>query len=294
MARFRLWIFAAVFCFWIGSICVGCGGSEQSSPKAAKQVVKGKIPPAASKAEPVAAPVAVQTAAKPEPAAVPAPVEPAAAPVAAQTEAKPEPVAAPVAVQTEAKPEPVAVPVAAQTAAKPEPAAKPDASPPGPVATSTAVPAPMKSVPAEDGLLLAATLKPLLSLELVYSYQPEGKIDPFHPVFESGDEEGSEGKDGESKEPEKRTPQSPIEMVDLSQLKLTGVILAPSGNRALVQDATGKGYVIQKGTYVGNREGQVTDILSDRLIVTEKTRDDRGRPVTEAREIKLPKPPGEM
>ncbi len=132
-------------------------------------------------------------------------------------------------------------------------------------------------------------MKDLLTFEKAYSYDPEGKIDPFVAVFETQEPTEMESEKGK---PAKRIPQSPLEMVDLSQLKLTGVILAPSGDRALVQDASGKGYIVHPGTYLGNREGQVSKILQDRLIVTEKDQDNLGRPVTVEREIKLPKPPG--
>jgi type IV pilus assembly protein PilP len=72
------------------------------------------------------------------------------------------------------------------------------------------------------------------------------------------------------------------------------VILAPSGNIAMVEDASGKGYVVKKGTYIGDREGRVTDILPDRLIVTEQGIDDLGKPISEIREIQIPQPPGEI
>jgi Tfp pilus assembly protein PilP len=276
MARFRLWVFAAALCLCTGSILAGCGGSEEAPAPAVKQVVKGKIPPVAQKA----ASAPVQTTAQPQPAA------PVQAPV------KPQP-AAPV--QAAVKPEPPAAVGAATTGSAPVPTLpKESAAAPAAGTALTTAADQVKPGPSEEELALAAGLKKLLSVETEYAYEPEGKTDPFAPVFDSGEPEDLEGNKDKQEEREKRIPQSPIEMVDLTQLKLTGVILAPSGNRALVQDATGKGYVVQKGTYIGNREGQVTEVLSDRLIVSEKTRDDLGRPVTEAREIKLPKPPGEM
>ena len=35
------------------------------------------------------------------------------------------------------------------------------------------------------------------------------------------------------------------------------------GNSAIVEDATGKGYVIRKGTYIGLNSGQVIKIEKD-------------------------------
>jgi type IV pilus assembly protein PilP len=149
--------------------------------------------------------------------------------------------------------------------------------------------------PMEKGLAAAAKLERLLLLDTQFSYDPADKIDPFEPVF--GMDEPKIPVDASGQEApgrKKRVPRSPIEMVDLSQLKLTAVILAPSGNIAMVEDASGKGYVVKKGTYIGDREGRVTDILPDRLIVTEQGIDDLGKPISEIREIQIPKPPGEI
>jgi hypothetical protein len=57
--------------------------------------------------------------------------------------------------------------------------------------------------------------------------------------------------------------------VDLSQLKLVGIIRASSGNRAMVEEASGRGYVIKKGTFIGINCGRVGQILKDRVIVDE-------------------------
>jgi Tfp pilus assembly protein PilP len=40
-----------------------------------------------------------------------------------------------------------------------------------------------------------------------------------------------------------------------------------------VEDATGKGYVVQEGTYVGQHDGIVKKIYQDRIIVEEYRRD---------------------
>ncbi len=285
MVRSRMGIIAAALFLWTGGILLSCGGSEQPPPPSEKQVVTGKIPAVAPKTEPVK----IAPAATPPPAPTVAQTEPPPAPAVAQPAAKPEP--EPVAPADQASIQPAAAGDVSGTAPAP---ASPQVQP-GQVETKApALAAGQESaVQEKSDPLVVASLKRLLSLETDFSYEPENKIDPFAPVFDTGAPEPPPGAET-SEKPEKRVPQSPIEMVDLSQLKLTGIILAPSGNRALVQDATGKGYIIYTGTYIGNREGQVAKILSDRLIVEEKTRDDLGKSVTEARELKLPKPPGEM
>jgi type IV pilus assembly protein PilP len=61
--------------------------------------------------------------------------------------------------------------------------------------------------------------------------------------------------------------------VDLSQLKLVGIIVSPTGNKALVEEPSGKGYVITRGTYVGPNFGRVKRILPDRVVVEEEVED---------------------
>lgn len=119
-------------------------------------------------------------------------------------------------------------------------------------------------------------------------YNPLGKIDPFEPLFKDEPELAP----SESKR-DKRIPRTPLENIDLGQLKLVGVILASSGNRALVQEASGKGYIIKEGTYIGVNSGKVTEIKNDRVIVEEEIEDVVGKPTIRNKELVLPKPPGE-
>lgn len=119
-------------------------------------------------------------------------------------------------------------------------------------------------------------------------YDPTGKIDPFEPLFR---EKPIETKERKLK---KRTPRTPLERIDLSQLKLVGIILASSGNRALVEEASGKGYVIKKGTYIGMNAGKVVDIQKETVTVEEEFEDIYGKISVRQRALKLPKPPGEF
>ncbi|MEJ2098394.1 MAG: pilus assembly protein PilP [Desulfobacterales bacterium] len=120
-------------------------------------------------------------------------------------------------------------------------------------------------------------------------YNPKGKIDPFEPLFKETPEVAVA-----KKERKKRAPRTPLERIDISQLKLVGIILAKSGNRALVEEASGKGYVIKKGTYLGTNAGKVVKIEKDKVIVAEEYEDVLGNVTTKNTEIKLPKPPGEL
>ena len=119
-------------------------------------------------------------------------------------------------------------------------------------------------------------------------YNGKGKIDPFAPLF---NDKPAAVKKGERK---KRMPMTPLERIDISQLKLVGIIMASSGNRALVEESSGKGYVVKKGTYIGVNSGKVVQIIQEKVVVEEEFEDVFGKTQVRKREIKLPKPPGEF
>ena len=112
-------------------------------------------------------------------------------------------------------------------------------------------------------------LKPEPGVAETRLYNPEGKIDPFAPLFR---EEKLVAGDGEAMGMGKAgicIPHTPLQKADLSQLKLVGIICASSGNRAMVEEASGRGYVIERGTFIGINCGRVEQILKDRVIVNE-------------------------
>jgi len=120
-----------------------------------------------------------------------------------------------------------------------------------------------------------------------YSYKVEGKIDPFASIFINGSSVFAD-------QNEKRlVPLTPIEKVDLSQLNLVGIISASSGNKALVEDASGKGFVIKKGARIGINSGRVIKILKNIVVVEEEAESISGKTILVKRELKLQKPPGE-
>jgi len=110
-----------------------------------------------------------------------------------------------------------------------------------------------------------------------YIYDPTGKPDPFKPFI-------LEVK--RSKEEADKTLQ-PLQRYELSQLKLVAIIWNIDNPRALVEDSAGKGYIISKGSFIGNNQGKVADILENEVVVTEKSTDIFGSTKTRAIRIKL-------
>jgi len=104
-----------------------------------------------------------------------------------------------------------------------------------------------------------------------YSYNTEGRSDPFKPFIT----------------PQSLTPNTPdpneiiensqelsgMQLFEPGQLTLVGIIATQSNAMALVEDQSRKGYVLKIGTLIGKR-GVVTQILSDKVQIEEtaKTR----------------------
>ncbi|PQP34785.1 pilus assembly protein PilP, partial [Desulfobacteraceae bacterium SEEP-SAG9] len=63
---------------------------------------------------------------------------------------------------------------------------------------------------------------------------------------------------------------------------------------ALVEEASGKGYIVAKGTYIGLHAGRILEILNDRVIVEEEIEDILGKITIDRKELKIQKPPGEF
>lgn len=107
-----------------------------------------------------------------------------------------------------------------------------------------------------------------MTTETGWKYDPMGKPDPFKPfILARAQEEGI---------PKVvRRQLTPLQKMPLSEIQsgLKAIVWGQLGNKALVEDATGKGYVVQEGTYVGQNDGIVKKIYEDRIIVEEYRRD---------------------
>ena len=123
-------------------------------------------------------------------------------------------------------------------------------------------------------------------------YDPSKRLDPFLPLYRSDQDSASVSQPTKSKR-KKRTPQTPLERISLDQLQLRAIIRASSGNRALVEDSSGKGYIIRIGTYMGLNSGIVNQITPESVIVEEEIENLMGELVLQNTEMKLQKPAGE-
>ncbi len=93
--------------------------------------------------------------------------------------------------------------------------------------------------------------------EQEFRYDPTGKPDPFKSYLK------------QIQLVEDTDALSPLERFDLSQLTVTGIIWATKEARALVEDPTGKGYIVAEGAGIGKNKGRVVRIDDNRVVVKE-------------------------
>ena len=115
-------------------------------------------------------------------------------------------------------------------------------------------------------------------------YDSRGKIDPFKPLIQDKPEESRPVVD----EGPKRIL-TPLEKIELSQIRLVAVIIMKNKRIAMVEEANGKGYEVGIGTYIGKNRGKVSEIKSSSIVIKELVKDYKGRLKEQVQEIKLHK-----
>jgi len=180
------------------------------------------------------------------------------------------PVKAPAGTTAKAAP----IPAAGAPAGIPAKASPPSASVPAGTAAKKAPPQPAGAssvgiaVPASQ-TLPAASAPPASA----YEYNPKGKTDPFAPFVETDPVMKAKKEEEERKRAlaAKGRPISPLQQVDIDQLRLVGIAGDDRRRTAIVEDGIAKKhYPLSVGTYVGTNGGRVASIRSDRVIIEER------------------------
>lgn len=114
-------------------------------------------------------------------------------------------------------------------------------------------------------------------LDLTFSYDEEGKRDPFR----------SYKWDQLALNREMDDARGPLEQFDIAQLALVAVVWNAGAARALVQDPSGMAYVVGQGSKIGKNEGRVVGINDNLLTVKETYVDYRGQETTQDIEMRI-------
>lgn len=104
-----------------------------------------------------------------------------------------------------------------------------------------------------------------------FRYRPLGLVDPFVPFIEPGTtvtETYPEAEKEPSPIPMAGFPLTPLQKMSLGELErgLKAILWGEMGSRALIEDASGKGYIVQEGTPV-TPDGLVERIYKDAVVV---------------------------
>jgi type IV pilus assembly protein PilP len=111
-------------------------------------------------------------------------------------------------------------------------------------------------------------------------YEAKEYINSVKPLYKSKPDASKVVKTRKS-----RIPRTPLERIHLSQLKLVGIVVSADGNKALLESASGKGYVVQEGDYIGTHAGKVVRIQKDKIVIEEQVEDVMG--IQKMRQIEL-------
>lgn len=94
-----------------------------------------------------------------------------------------------------------------------------------------------------------------------YVYNSEGRPDPFKPFILETRRIQDEAA---------ITSLNPLQRYDISQLKLVGIIWQLNTPTAMLEDSSGKGYIVTKGTQIGKNNGVVAEVAEKEVVVTEE------------------------
>ena len=137
-----------------------------------------------------------------------------------------------------------------------------------------AVSAPAQSIPASP-TASPAKVADLVGTAVGYTYDPKGRRDPFQSLtrLARGGKTGAE--------------MPPLQRVQISDLKLLGIMWGGYGYYALVQTPDGKGYTVKEGMLMGTNNGVITTITDRAIIVSEPSIDIEGQKSTKSVELLL-------
>ena len=127
-------------------------------------------------------------------------------------------------------------------------------------------PAPTASKPIQQVKSTATVTSLEEKPKSVYSYNPEGRRDPFAPIIVKQEVTA------------KLSDRPPLERYNLYEFKMMGVIWGGFGYNAMLEGPDGKGYFVRVGTVIGPNKGVVKKITQSSIVVEEKFKSISGAP----------------
>lgn len=116
-------------------------------------------------------------------------------------------------------------------------------------------------------------------LQPQFAYNPKLLADPFKPFITPSEPPPPVAviteDDMDTAPPEAQRPLTPLQRMRISEVEagLRAIMWGPLGRRAIIEDASGKGYIVSVGTPVGDRNGVVIEIFNDHLVIQQESWD---------------------
>lgn len=160
------------------------------------------------------------------------------------------------------------------------------------------VPPPAEGQPGrpEDPFIARERVKEAL-LKETFSYNQNKLVDPFVSFVAPAEAPPTKlmvtDEDFEPP-PRPQRPLTPLQKMNLGELEkgLKAIVWGEFGRRAMVEDAAGKGYIVGVGTPVGEKEGVITDIFNDSMVIQQQVWDSKTkRMIPQNSVVKLKKQP---
>ncbi len=127
------------------------------------------------------------------------------------------------------------------------------------VTVKKAISSAASTVPKQQSAVKSITPNTSVVTTSTYYYNPAGKPDPFEPF--------------DIAKIKSTTAITPLQQFSLDQLTLKGIIWGTSNAKAIMQDPTGKTYIVGTGAKIGKNNGVIIRILNDKVVVLEKYTD---------------------
>ncbi|MDD3815223.1 MAG: pilus assembly protein PilP [Desulfocapsaceae bacterium] len=116
---------------------------------------------------------------------------------------------------------------------------------------------------------------PIDNSSTVFSYQLEGRPDPFSPFIT----EKATSSTNMDEIVDNEETLSGMQLFEPSQLKLVAIVFEDSAELAMVEDAAGQGYALRPGMKIG-RKGIITTIDPNQVIIEETSVTRSGKKLT--------------
>lgn len=124
--------------------------------------------------------------------------------------------------------------------------------------------APAPGASAGQTLSRGTATTPEEKIEIVYTYDPAGKRDPFAPLIIKEEQKVRTG------------DLPPLERYHPFEFLVTGIVWGGLGYSAMLEGPDGRGYFIQVGALMGKNKGVVKKITPNSVVIEEKFKTSMG------------------